>query len=191
MQQLAISRLRAIEHGRSVVHISNVGVSSLITPDGATLGWTPLFEPAILSTDLPLRSEATLAVSYTHLDVYKRQALLGALCGGLRVPDRGYPLLVALAWVATEFARRTTPYGGFPWGRLAFGVVDSPFARVAALAGAPGVGFVVALCGGYLALGALALVDRLRTRGSLDRRRTTPRPVAQVPGCLLYTSRCV
>lgn len=112
-------------------------------------------------------------------------ALLGALCGGLRVPDRGYPLLVALAWVATEFARSTTPYGGFPWGRLAFGVVDSPFARVAALAGAPGVGFVVALCGGYLALGALALVDRLRTRGSLDRRRTTPRPVARVQGVLI------
>ena len=28
-QQLAISRLRAIEHGRSVVHVSTVGVSAL------------------------------------------------------------------------------------------------------------------------------------------------------------------
>ena len=33
-QQLAISRLRAMEFGRSVVHVSTVGQSALITPDG-------------------------------------------------------------------------------------------------------------------------------------------------------------
>ena len=33
-QQFAISRLRAIEHGRSVVHVSTVGVSGFINPDG-------------------------------------------------------------------------------------------------------------------------------------------------------------
>ncbi|WP_219105953.1 apolipoprotein N-acyltransferase [Austwickia sp. TVS 96-490-7B] len=61
VQQLAISRIRAIEHGRSVVHISNVGVSSLITPDGVPHGWTGKFQPAVLDADMPLRSEMTLA----------------------------------------------------------------------------------------------------------------------------------
>ncbi len=61
VQQLAISRLRAIEHGRSVAHISNVGVSALITPDGTAHGPTSLFTAAVLSGDLPLRTELTLA----------------------------------------------------------------------------------------------------------------------------------
>ena len=33
-QQLAMCRVRAVEHGRSIVHVSTVGVSALITPDG-------------------------------------------------------------------------------------------------------------------------------------------------------------
>ncbi len=34
-QQFAISRIRAIEHGRSVAHVSTVGVSGFINPDGS------------------------------------------------------------------------------------------------------------------------------------------------------------
>ena len=60
-QQLAISRLRAIEHGRSVVHISTVGVSGLIRPDGTVPETTALFTAAALTDDLPLRSARTLA----------------------------------------------------------------------------------------------------------------------------------
>ena len=61
VQQLAISRIRAIEHGRSVVHVSTVGVSALILPDGTLLQPTSLFTPAALAADLPLRTERTLA----------------------------------------------------------------------------------------------------------------------------------
>ena len=39
-----------------------------------------------------------------------------------------------LAWVVQEWARGATPYGGFPWARLAFSQADSPLAHVAALA---------------------------------------------------------
>ena len=60
-QQLAISRLRAIEHGRSVAHVSTVGVSGLITPDGVVHERTDLFTRAVLSARLPLRTELTLA----------------------------------------------------------------------------------------------------------------------------------
>ena len=61
VQQLAISRIRAIEHGRSVVHVSTVGVSALILADGTLLMPTSLFTPAALAADLPLRAELTLA----------------------------------------------------------------------------------------------------------------------------------
>ena len=42
-QQFAISRIRAIEHGRSVAHVSTVGVSGFIAPDGSVTGKTGLF----------------------------------------------------------------------------------------------------------------------------------------------------
>jgi apolipoprotein N-acyltransferase len=61
VQQLAISRIRAIEHGRSIVHVSTVGVSALITPDGTVHQPTALFTPALLAADLPLRTDRTVA----------------------------------------------------------------------------------------------------------------------------------
>jgi len=63
VQQLAISRIRAIEHGRSVVHVSTVGVSALIRPDGSLIEPTTLFTAAALDADLPLRESRTLATT--------------------------------------------------------------------------------------------------------------------------------
>ena len=62
VQQLAISRIRAIEHGRSVVHVSTVGVSAMITPDGTAHQRSTLFTAKVLAADLPLRTDRTLAV---------------------------------------------------------------------------------------------------------------------------------
>ncbi len=61
VQQLAISRIRAMEHGRSIVHVSTVGVSALITPDGTPHQVTSLFTQDVLSGALPLRTTVTLA----------------------------------------------------------------------------------------------------------------------------------
>jgi apolipoprotein N-acyltransferase len=61
VQQLAMSRLRAIEHGRAVAHVSTVGVSALIMPDGSALQTTKLFTPARLEATLPLRTAPTVA----------------------------------------------------------------------------------------------------------------------------------
>jgi apolipoprotein N-acyltransferase len=61
VQQLAISRLRAIEHGRSIVHVSTVGVSAMITPDGTAHQRSTLFTPTVLAAELPLRSDTTVA----------------------------------------------------------------------------------------------------------------------------------
>lgn len=63
----------------------------------------------------------------------------------------GWPVWTAAAWVAMEALRGRAPYGGFPWGKLAFAQGDSPFLNLAQLGGAPFVTFAVALAGGLLA----------------------------------------
>ena len=60
-QQLAMSRLRAVEHGRATVQVSTVGVSAVIAPNGAVLQRTELFTPAQMVATLPLRESLTLA----------------------------------------------------------------------------------------------------------------------------------
>lgn len=82
-------------------------------------------------------------------------ALLGA-AGAYASPlaDRlrwAWPALTGVLWVGQEALRDRTPFGGFPWGRLAFSQDGSPLLRLAALGGAPLVTFAVALAGGLLA----------------------------------------
>jgi len=61
------------------------------------------------------------------------------------------PVWVAAVWVLQEALRDRLPFGGFPWGRLAFSQARSPLRWFATLGGAPLVTFVVALAGGALA----------------------------------------
>ncbi len=70
--------------------------------------------------------------------------------------------VVPLAWVVQELARSTTPFGGFPWARLAFSQADSPLARIAAYLGAPGVSASVAVVGTGLLAAATAVRARRR-----------------------------
>jgi len=60
-QQQAISRVRAVEHGRTVLVAATSGVSSVISPDGAVEQQTKLFTPDALVARVPLRSGTTLA----------------------------------------------------------------------------------------------------------------------------------
>ena len=60
-QQLAMSRLRAVEHARATIQVSTVGVSAVIAPNGAVLQRTELFTPAQMVATLPLRESLTLA----------------------------------------------------------------------------------------------------------------------------------
>ncbi|MFN8076444.1 MAG: apolipoprotein N-acyltransferase [Kineosporiaceae bacterium] len=84
VQQLAMSRLRAVETGRSVVHVSTVGVSALVRPDGSTVVTSGLFEPAVLEADLELRRDLTPAV---RMGAWVEVALL-ALLGLAALPRR-------------------------------------------------------------------------------------------------------
>ena len=82
------------------------------------------------------------------------------------------PLAVAAAFTGIEAARERLPFGGFPWGRLAFSQADAPTLALASLGGTALVTFAVALAGSLLALAALAL---LRLPAPAGRTRTVPR----------------
>jgi apolipoprotein N-acyltransferase len=121
-------------------------------------------------------------------------AYLALLGGGLAYTSRlaaRWPLLAApvtgVLWVAQEALRDRTPFGGFPWARLAFSQEDSPLLRLAAIGGAPLVTFGVALAGGLLAAATLILVDLGVVRVVRSPiTRTTPRSTRSwgwVAGC--------
>ncbi|MDP9100760.1 MAG: apolipoprotein N-acyltransferase [Actinomycetota bacterium] len=78
-------------------------------------------------------------------------ALLGAALA-LTAELRAAPVWVACLWVAEEALRSRLPFGGFPWGRLAFAGGDNALLPLASLAGAPLVTFATALIGGVLLL---------------------------------------
>ncbi|MEO3781097.1 apolipoprotein N-acyltransferase [Micromonospora sp. B11E3] len=85
-------------------------------------------------------------------------ALLGAAAAyGSPLVDRwrwSWPVVTGLLWVGQEALRSRTPFGGFPWGRLAFSQDESPALRLAAVGGAPLVTFAVAVAGGLLVTAA-------------------------------------
>ncbi|MFF2079985.1 apolipoprotein N-acyltransferase [Kitasatospora sp. NPDC058162] len=60
-QQLAMSRLRAVEHGRAVLIAATSGISAVIAPDGTVEQRTAELTPAELSATVPLRDGTTVA----------------------------------------------------------------------------------------------------------------------------------
>ncbi len=90
-------------------------------------------------------------------------ALVGAgIAAVSKLP--GWPLWAAALWIAGEAARARAPFGGFPWGKIAFGQADGVFLPLAALGGTPVLGFAVVLCGfGLYEIVRLAVETR-RTR---------------------------
>ena len=73
---------------------------------------------------------------------------------------RWWPLGVASIWLLQEALRGRLPWGGFPWGRLAFAQTDSTFTAWASLFGAAAVTAVTALVGALLLLTVRALKTR-------------------------------
>lgn len=66
-QQMAMSRMRAIETDRAVVIAATSGSSALIRPDGSVISHTRIFEPATLVDTLPLRGTHTIASQFGHM----------------------------------------------------------------------------------------------------------------------------
>ncbi|HLL07730.1 MAG TPA: apolipoprotein N-acyltransferase [Nocardioidaceae bacterium] len=88
-------------------------------------------------------------------------ALLGlGLAGVTRLP--GWPLWAACLWVALELARSRVPFGGFPWGRLAFATVDWPVAAYSRVGGTAAVTAVLVLASNLALWAVLNLARRRR-----------------------------
>ncbi|MFF2652571.1 apolipoprotein N-acyltransferase [Streptomyces sp. NPDC058045] len=88
-------------------------------------------------------------------------ALVGAGTAAVsRLP--AWPVWAAALWTAGEAARARFPFGGFPWGKVAFGQADGVFLPLAALGGTPVLGFAVVLCGFGLAETVRLAVARRR-----------------------------
>ncbi|MFD6988141.1 apolipoprotein N-acyltransferase [Streptomyces sp. NPDC059943] len=74
---------------------------------------------------------------------------IGAVGMGIAAVSRlpAWPVFAAAVWILGEAARARVPFGGFPWGKIAFGQADGMFLPLAAVGGTPVLGFAVVLCG--------------------------------------------
>ncbi|MBQ0853586.1 apolipoprotein N-acyltransferase [Streptomyces sp. NPDC057621] len=99
-------------------------------------------------------------------------ALVGAgIAAVSKLPGR--PLWAAALWIAGEAARARVPFGGFPWGKIAFGQADGVFLPLAAVGGTPVLGFAVVLCG-------FGLYETVRLGLEVRRTRVVRRGAAAV-----------
>ncbi len=63
-QQESLARLQALATGRSMVHVSTVGVTELILPNGQITQKIPAFEPGYVLGRLPLSNDLTPAMRF-------------------------------------------------------------------------------------------------------------------------------
>ena len=64
---------------------------------------------------------------------------------------RAWPVWTAAVWTAAEDLRASWPWGGVPWGRLAYATPDTPWEPALPWLGATGTTFLLALLGSALA----------------------------------------
>lgn len=114
------------------------------------LWWTGEFVGPIGSIPLALLQAALVAVPAAAIAALSRA--------------RGGPLWGACLWVAGELLRATVPFGGFPWGKIAFGQVDGVLLPLVAVGGTPLVAFAAGLTGFCLARLAVELAQKRRWR---------------------------
>ena len=103
--------------------------------------------------------------------------MFGVLAVGQRLllNLRAWPLAVAGWWVAAEALRDRSPFGGFPWGRLAMSQASAPTGPWVAVGGAPLLTFLVALTAATLAWLVLA-PSRGNSPARSSRRQMPPQP---------------
>lgn len=119
-------------------------------------------------------------------------AMFPGLFGLLAVVVRrlpGWPIWFALLWGAQEWLKSLFPFGGFPWGSVAFGQVEGPLLPLVQLGGVPLLSTAIVLVGSSLTAIALEIEkwwrsgglsrDPQTSRTSTDR---TPDPVAPGAG---------
>jgi apolipoprotein N-acyltransferase len=122
------------------------------------LHWTGLYVGAIAWLPLSAFEALMMAVGVAAIAVV--------------YPMRGGPVWAALLWVADEALRSRVPFGGLPWGKVAFGQPDGVFVSLAAIGGTPLVGFAVTLTG--FALVTIVITVARARQPVLGSRRVAP-----------------
>ena len=79
-QQLAMSRLRAVEFGRTVAVAATSGISAIVAPDGTVVRSSSLFTPAVFVEEIAQRDSTTVA---QRLDAAPEWALTAVGAGAL------------------------------------------------------------------------------------------------------------
>ncbi len=90
------------------------------------------------------------------------------------------PVWFTLSWVLVEALRSSFPFGGFPWGRVAFSQVDGPLLPLASVVGAPGLSAGVALFGASVAWVLMILASALRRSAAKARPVAADQPTGLV-----------
>ena len=138
---VAVALLAAATHRRRLRGGLGVGL----------LAGLVLFVPLLDWTRLAAGWLPWMLLSFAQAGVLALVGLAGAWVSPLLDRWRAlWPLVAGLLWVAQEALRDRAPFGGFPWGRLAFSQGDAPALRLAVLGGAPLVTFAVGAAGGAL-----------------------------------------
>lgn len=133
---LGLSALILAVHGRSFWPAAGLGLIFALTFYIPLLWWTTTYVGPI-ATALPIL-----------------EALLTAPAVGLMGPATrraGWPVLVAALWTVGETLRARAPFGGFPWGAVAYSQPDGPLLPAVSLIGVPGMSFITALVAAGLA----------------------------------------
>lgn len=118
------------------------------------------FLPHLVWADLVVGSLPWIALSVAESIMVAMFAIAWSLVSHINwVASRRWtwPLVAGALWTAMEEARSAVPFGGFPWGRIAFSQADSPIGRLAWLGGVPLVTFVSVAIASVLAVSVLAL----------------------------------
>jgi apolipoprotein N-acyltransferase len=80
-QHLQISRMRALEAGRTLLRAANDGISAIIGPDGRVTATLPRFQPGVLDGSVQPRTGLTLYARFGNWPVISLS--LAVLLGGL------------------------------------------------------------------------------------------------------------
>ncbi|MGV0723764.1 apolipoprotein N-acyltransferase [Mycolicibacterium elephantis] len=142
-------------------------------------GYGLLFGAAFYLPLLPWISGLVGVLPWVALSLV--QALFPAVFGALAVVIRrlpGWPLWFAGLWTAQEWLKSTVPFGGFPWGVVAFSQTEAPLLPLARIGGAPLLTFAVVLAGFSFAAIVFEVVQWWRRE---DAQKAGP-PAVVLPG---------
>ena len=138
---------------------------------GALVG--AVFGSVFVGTTCWWLADSTAVAAWLAVTVFQALwfALLGSAAALLRALP-GWPLWAGCAWSVVEAIRTSWPWGGFPWARLGYTAVDTPWSAALSVVGVAATGTLVACAGAVLAAVVVGV------RGASGSRARTGRTVA-------------